>query len=86
MEEQKEIKDMNQTQQPPWLVINILFCYEGETHTGNDSERKQPFLQRKGNDSNNKKAYTDRSKSTRRKVGFAAVFTNITRRSMHPNC
>ena len=30
-----------------------------------------------GNHSNNKEAYTDRSKSTGRKVGFAAVFTDI---------
>ena len=29
---------------------------------------------------NNKGAYTDGSKNTGRKVGFAAVFTNITRR------
>ena len=40
MEEQKEIEEMNLTQQPPWLVNNILFCYEGETHTGNESKRK----------------------------------------------
>ena len=40
MEEQNEIEKMNQKQQPPWLANNILFCYEGETHTGNDSERK----------------------------------------------
>ena len=31
MEELKEIEEMNQTQQPPWLVNNILFGYEGET-------------------------------------------------------
>ena len=36
MEEQKE---MNQTQ-PPCLVNNILFCYEGDKHTGNESEKK----------------------------------------------
>ena len=34
------IEEMNQLQQPPWLVY-ILCCYEGETHTGNGSERKQ---------------------------------------------
>ena len=44
MEEQKE---MNQTQRPPWLVNNILFCYEGEIYMGSDSERKQHFLQYK---------------------------------------
>ena len=25
---------MNQTLQPPWLVNNILFCYEGEKTLG----------------------------------------------------
>ena len=30
MEEQKEIEEMNRTQQSPWLVNNILFCYDLE--------------------------------------------------------
>ena len=47
---------------------------------GNDNERRQHFLQHKGNHSNKKGAYTDRSKSTGRKVDFAAVFTDIIRR------
>ena len=34
MEEQKEIEEMKQIQQPPWLVNNILFSYEGETKQG----------------------------------------------------
>ena len=66
------------------MVNNILFYYEGETHIGNDSERKQHFLQNKGKHSNNKKAYSERSKSTGRKVGFAAVFTDITKRGALP--
>ena len=78
MEKQKEIKEMNQTKQPPWLINNILFCYEEETHMGNDNVKKQHFLQLKGKYSNNKEVYTDRSKSTGRKVGIAAVFENIT--------
>ena len=45
MGQQKEIEDMNQTQQPPWLVNNILFCYENYKHTGNENEEKQHFLQ-----------------------------------------
>ena len=28
VEEQKEIEEMNQTQQPPWLVNNIFFMKE----------------------------------------------------------
>ena len=28
---------MNQTQQSPWLVNDILFCYEGDKHTGKES-------------------------------------------------
>ena len=77
MEEQKEIEEMNQTQQPPWLV-KIIFCNDGEKHKGNDNVKKQHFLQLKGKYSNNKEVYTDRSKSTGRKVGIAAVFENIT--------
>ena len=30
MREQMEIEELHQTQQPLWLVNNILFCYEGE--------------------------------------------------------
>ena len=67
------IEEMNQTQQPLWLV-NVLFCYEGEKQTGNESKRKKH--------SNSKEAYTDGSKSTSRKVGYATVFTD-TRRSLH---
>ena len=55
MREQKEIEELNQTQLP-WLVNNILFCYEREKHTGNKSERKQHFLQHKGKHSNSKEA------------------------------
>ena len=41
VEKQMEIEEMNQTQHPPWLVNSILFCYEGDKNTGNESERKQ---------------------------------------------
>ena len=51
---------------------------------GNNNERKQHFLQHNGNHSNNNEAYTDISKSTDRKVGFAAVFEDITRRKSLP--
>ena len=56
MEEQKEIEEMNQTQQLPWLVNNILFCYGGETHMENDSERKQHFPQYKEKHGNKRKS------------------------------
>ena len=49
----------------------------GETHTGDDNETKQHFLQHKGKHSNNKETYTDGSKRTGKKVGFAAVFADI---------
>ena len=71
---------MNQTQQPPWLVNNIIFCYDREKHMGNDRERKQ----NKGNHSNFKRAFTDGSKSTGRIVGFAVVFVDVTRRGELP--
>ena len=46
----------------------------------NDSDRKQ----HKGNHSNNKEAYTDGLKSTRRKVKFAEIFTDIIRSGALP--
>ena len=49
-----------------------------------DKERKYHFLQHIEKHSNNKEAYTDGSNSTRRKVGFAAVFADITKRGTLP--
>ena len=66
------------------MVSNIIFCYDAEKHTGSNSVKKQHFLQHKGNNSNFKKAYTDGSKSTGRKVDFAAVFADITRSETLP--
>ena len=48
-------------------------------NTGNESERKQHFLQQKEKYGSSKKAYTDESKSTGRKV-----FADITRRGALP--
>ena len=79
MGELVEIEEMNQTQLLSWLLSNILFCYEGE-NTGNESKRKQHFLQHKEKHSNGNKSYTDGSKSTGRKVGYAAVFADTARR------
>ena len=84
MGEQIEIEEMNQTQQPLWLVNNIFFCYEGDKYTRNENEKKQHFLQHKVKHSSSKKAYTDGSKSTGRKIGYAAVFTDSTRRGALP--
>ena len=83
MKEKKEIEVLNQTQQPSWMVNNTSFCYEGEKCSWDDNERKQHFLQHKEKHKSNKEAFTDRSKSIGRKVGFAAVFTNTTRRSLY---
>ena len=66
------------------MVNNILFCYEGDKHTGNESEKKQHFLQHKEKHSSSKEAYTYGSKSAGRKVGLATVFANITRRGALP--
>ena len=84
MKEQKEIEKLNQKQQPPWLVNNIIICYKRETNTGNDSGRKQHFLQHEETHSDIKEAYTDESKSTGRKIGFAAAFADNTRRGVLP--
>ena len=63
------------------MVNNIIFCYDAEKYTENENEEKKHFLQHKGNHSNNKEAYIDGSKNTGKKVGFAAVFEDITRRA-----
>ena len=80
----KSIEEINQTQQPPWLVNNILFCYKGDKHAENESQKKQHFLQHKEKHSSSKEAYTDRSKSTGRKIGYTAIFTASTRRGALP--
>ena len=72
--------DGDRRDEPPWLVNSILFCYESDKHTGNGSEKKRHFLQHKEKHSNSKEAYTDGSNSKVRKVGYAAVFADITRR------
>ena len=46
--------------------------------------REMTVLQHKGNHSKNEETYTDRSKTTGRKVGFAVVFGDITRREALP--
>ena len=84
MREQKDIEEMNQIQQSPWLVNNKLFCYKGDEHPRNESEKRQHFLQHKEKHSSSKKAYTDGSKSTGRKVGCAAILTDITRKGSLP--
>ena len=84
-QKQRYTEEMNQAQQPPWLAKNIIFCYDAEKHTKNDSKRKKHFLQHKGNHSNFKKANTYRSKSTGKKVGFAAVFADFAKGSIHPH-
>ena len=62
MGKQMETEKINQAQQPSWLVNNILFCYKGDKYTGNESERKQHFLQQKGKRGCSKEAYTDGTK------------------------
>ena len=51
----------------------MLFCYEGDKHTGNENEKNQHFLQHKEKHISSKEAYTDESKSTGKKVGYAAL-------------
>ena len=53
-----------------------------KTH-GEWQGEKTALVTTQGNHSNNKKAYTNRLKSPGRKVGFAAVIVNITKRGAH---
>ena len=46
--------------------------------------RKQHFLQHKGKSFSSKEAYMDGSKSTGRKVVYAVVYTDTTKRERHP--
>ena len=50
----------------------------------NDNEKKQHFLQHKEKHRNNNEVYTDRLKSTEKKVCFASVFADIIRRGHCP--
>ena len=75
---------MNQIQPPSRLVNHKLFCYECDKHTGNESERKQHFQQHKAKHGSSKEAYTNGSKNTGKKIGYAAVFTDTTRRGTLP--
>ena len=50
----------------------------------NESERKQHIIQHIGKHRSSKEGYTDESKSTGRKLGYAAVFTDTTRRGALP--
>ena len=68
----------------PVVGNNILFCYEREKHTRNESKRKQHFLQHKGKHGSSEESYIDGSKSTGRKVGYIAVFTDTTRTGALP--
>ena len=79
-----EQMEMNQTQPPPSLVNNILFYYEGENTLGIRARENKHFLQHKGKHSNNKETYTDGSKSTGNKVGYAAVFKYTTKNGALP--
>ena len=84
------IKDQNYKENERSIKSTGLYLrklesiYMKEKHMRNDSARKQHFQQHKRKHSNNKKAYTDGSKSSRRKVGYADVFTNVTKRGALP--
>ena len=44
-----EVEEIKQTQQPQWLVNTILFCYEGDKHTGNESKKNSTSYNTKRN-------------------------------------
>ena len=54
--EEQGIEGMNQTQQHPWLVNNILFYYEREKHMG--------MTAREGSTSYNTKEITVKTRKT----------------------
>ena len=54
---------------------NILFCYDGEKHTRNDSEKKQHLLHHKRGHSGSIETYINGCKSIGRKIDLA--FTQL---------
>ena len=62
---------------------NPHFCYEWDSSTNNDNEKNDTFYSKKKNIKIPKKL-TDGSKSMRRNVDFAGVFTDITRKGALP--
>ena len=83
MKEQIEVLENHLAQEPPWLISNAHFWYDRDLPTNNDNEKNQPFLEHKEKHKNNKETYTDKSNIMERKVHFAVVFRDITRRSLH---
>ena len=71
-------------QHSPNLVNNIAFCYVRKPPTDIVLEKKQHFIENMEKHTNNDKVYTNGSKSKEKKVGFAAVFQDITKRGALP--
>ena len=62
----------------PAGVHNASFCYNGKSPTNNDNEKNSTFYSIKKK--NSKEVYTHELKSIGKKVSFAAVLTDFTRR------
>ena len=80
MKKQREKEKNHLAQQFKRILSNTCFCYDRKSPINNDNEKKLHFLQHKEKYKDTKETYTDRLKSKRKKVDFAAVFTDITRR------
>ena len=76
MEEQNEIEEMNQTQLFPWLINNIYFVMEEKWKQEKTIQRITWKKQR---------SLHGWVKEHRKKIGSAAVFTDIIRRGELPN-
>ena len=61
-----------------WLLFADNFCYDRESPANND-EKRQHFLQHKEKHKNTREAYRQEKG---KRVCFAAVFTDITRKGV----
>ena len=76
--EKRERMDEANTTRP--LLVNNIYSVMKEKNTQGITERESSISYNTKKHNNNKEPYMDRSKSTERKVSFAAVFRDITSR------
>ena len=66
MKEQSEVEEDYLTKQATWLLNNTYICYDGESSTNIDNDKKQHFLQHKKKHKNTKEACTEKIEKHRK--------------------
>ena len=77
MKEPREVEESHMAQQPMWLLNDTYFKYNIDLPTNNNKKNNTSYSIKK-TIKIPKKLTKNRSKSIGKKVGFAAIFTDIT--------